>query len=232
MPKGPEPANDAISAFEPSEPVAAQPSGIDTQAILTAISEIKDSMSNAPDIDALREDMAKAASMNGELQSMQDAILSTKQEIAALHGGGLPEKDLGRVTNELDAVIGGTEEATDDILTAAESIDELASNLSAGLEGQQKAMASDIQDKIVEIFEACNFQDLTGQRITKVVRTLQFIENRVGSMMDIWGGMESFKDITPSESMKGEGDAALLNGPSLETDTDISNQGDIDALFD
>lgn len=206
-------------------------SGADTRTILAAIADIKSSLSNSDDLDALRGDIAKAAAMNGELASMQDAILSTKQEIAALHGGGFQDDNLGRVTNELDAVVEGTEAATESILSAAESIDELAGNLGAALSEPHSAMASDIQDKIVEIFEACNFQDLTGQRITKVVRTLEFVEERVGSMMEIWGGMESFKDVASSVS-KPEGDAALLNGPSLETDVDVANQDDIDALFD
>lgn len=206
-------------------------SGADTKSILAAIADIKSSLSNTDDLDALRGDIAKAAAMNGELASMQDAIVSTKQEIAALHGGGFQDDNLGRVTNELDAVVNGTEAATESILSAAESIDELAGNLCAALSEPHNAMASDIQDKIVEIFEACNFQDLTGQRITKVVRTLEFIEERVGSMMEIWGGMESFKDVAPSVD-KPEGDAALLNGPSLETDVNVANQDDIDALFD
>lgn len=206
-------------------------SGVDTKSILTAIADIKSSLSNSDDLDALRGDIAKAAAMSGELSSMQDAILCTKQEIAALHGGGFKDDDLGRVTNELDAVVEGTEAATEAILTAAESIDELAGNLSAALGEPHSAMASDIQDKIVEIFEACNFQDLTGQRITKVVKTLEFIEERVGSMMEIWGGMESFKDVAPSVA-KPTGEAALLNGPSLGTDIDVADQDDIDALFD
>lgn len=219
-------------AISPETPQAeTSVSGADTKTILAAISDIKKSLSNTDDLDALRGDIAKAAAMNGELSSMQDAILSTKQEIAALHGGGFQDDNLGRVTNELDAVVEGTEAATESILTAAESIDELAGNLSAALGEPHSAMASDIQDKIVEIFEACNFQDLTGQRITKVVNTLTFIEERVGSMMEIWGGMESFKDVAPSVD-KPQGDEALLNGPALQTDIDVANQNDIDALFD
>lgn len=206
-------------------------SGADTKTILAAIADIKSSLSNTDDMEALRGDIAKAAAMSGELSSMQDAIMSTKQEIAALHGGGFQDDNLGRVTNELDAVVEGTEAATESILSAAESIDELAGNLSAALGEPHSAMASDIQDKIVEVFEACNFQDLTGQRITKVVRTLEFIEERVGSMMEIWGGMESFKGVAPSVD-KPAGDEALLNGPALETDINVANQDDIDALFD
>ena len=48
---------------------------------------------------------------------------------------------------------------------------------------------------MIKIFEACNFQDLTGQRITKVVGTLKFIETHIVRMMEIWGGLEAFKDI-------------------------------------
>lgn len=43
-----------------------------------------------------------------------------------------------------------------------------------------------MNEMIVRIFEACNFQDLTGQRITKVVRALSFIEERVDAMMGVW----------------------------------------------
>ncbi|RMF05696.1 MAG: hypothetical protein D6773_04985, partial [Alphaproteobacteria bacterium] len=89
-----------------------------------------------------------------------------------------------------------------------------------------------IQELVVQIFEACNFQDLTGQRITKVVRAFQFIEERVTRMMEIWGGIESFKEIEVVDPPKRDGDAALLNGPALETDEDVASQDDIDALFD
>ena len=77
----------------------------------------------------------------------------------------------------------------------------------------------------------CNFQDLTGQRITKVVSTLRFVEDRIMQMMDIWGGIETFKDIEVEQRELKEGDAALLNGPALESDIDVATQDDIDALF-
>ena len=70
----------------------------------------------------------------------------------------------------------------------------------------QPAAAVDIQDKVIQIFEACNFQDLTGQRITKVVSTLRFVEDRIMQMMDIWGGIETFKDIEVEQRDLKEGD--------------------------
>ncbi|GAA0778998.1 protein phosphatase CheZ [Roseibium denhamense] len=179
-----------------------------------------------------RKEMSEAAKLKVELDAIYEAIAQTKKEIATLHQKtGSESEDMHRVTNELDAVVSGTEGATESILSAAEFIDETANTLSARLNGQDADLAGDIQEKVVEIFEACNFQDLTGQRITKVVGTLRFVEDRIMQMMDIWGGIESFKDIEVDAPEVKEGDAALLNGPSLESDVDVASQDDIDALF-
>ncbi len=183
-------------------------------------------------LEKFRAELGEAVKLKAELDAMHEAIVRTKQEIATLHrttdGQG---QDMGRVTNELDAVIAGTEGATENILSAAEFIDETANTLSARLTGQDSDLARDIQERVVLIFESCNFQDLTGQRITKVVGTLRFVEERVTRMMAIWGGIESFKSIEVEELPKREGDEALLNGPALETDEGLASQDDIDALF-
>ncbi|OJJ13128.1 hypothetical protein BKI51_03480 [Alphaproteobacteria bacterium AO1-B] len=179
-----------------------------------------------------RKELSEAAKLKVELDAIYEAIAQTKKEIATLHQKtGSEGEDMTRVTNELDAVVVGTEGATESILSAAEFIDETANTLSARLNGQDSELAGDIQDRVIKIFEACNFQDLTGQRITKVVGTLRFVEDRIIQMMDIWGGIESFKDIEVEEAKAAEGDAALLNGPALESDIDVATQDDIDALF-
>lgn len=183
-------------------------------------------------ISEFRKELSEAAKLKVELDAMYEAIAQTKKEIASLHQKTDAEgEDMARVTNELDAVVVGTEGATESILSAAEFIDETANTLSARLADQDAELAGDIQDKVVQIFEACNFQDLTGQRITKVVGTLRFVEDRIIQMMDIWGGIESFKDIEIEQEDVPEGDAALLNGPALDNDVDVATQDDIDALF-
>ena len=137
-----------------------------------------------------------------------------------------------RVTHELDAVVDGTEKATQSILSAAEFIDQTAGTLAAALkEERDKGLVHDVQDKVVEIFEACNFQDLTGQRITKVVATLKFIETHIVRMMEIWGGIESFRDVTPEAIAERDGDLRLVNGPKLNGEAGHASQDDIDALF-
>jgi chemotaxis protein CheZ len=84
---------------------------------------------------------------------------------------------------------------------------------------------------VIHIFEACNFQDLTGQRITKVVATLKFIETHIVRMMEIWGGIEVFQELTPQAMAERDGDKKLLNGPKLDGEVGHASQDDIDALF-
>jgi len=183
-------------------------------------------------IDAYRAEMQEAMKLKAELDQIWQAIDQTKHEIATLHVTDFKGKQMTRVTHELDAIVSGTEQATEGILSAAEAIDHLASQLAAKLKStQDKAAVDDIQQKIVTIFEHCNFQDLTGQRITKVVNTLKFIEDRIVKMMEIWGGLESFKDIEVEAIADATGDAALLNGPKLAEDAGHASQDDIDALF-
>ena len=97
---------------------------------------------------------------------------------------------------------------------------------------QQARLAEDILEKVISIFEACNFQDLTGQRISKVMGTMKFIESHINVMMDIWGGVDAIKSGSPGVIDERVGDARLLNGPKLEGDVGHASQDDIDALFD
>src|SRR6185312_10543608 len=157
----------------------------------------------------------------------------TKREIAVLHGKSFNGEEMARVNGELGAVVGGTEEATQQILEAAESIDQAASALmKVNSPDQRKLLSEEIQERVVSIFEACNFQDLTGQRIKKVMTTMKFIENHITIMMEIWGGIDAIKSHAPPIVDIREGDQRLLNGPKLAGETGHASQDDIDALFD
>ncbi|SON54604.1 chemotaxis regulator CheZ [Hartmannibacter diazotrophicus] len=218
-------------------PRSAAPSSADTAAILREIQDLKRLITPSQDISATvlddyRRQFSEAMKLKSEMDEIQAAILQTKREIATLHVSNFEGREMSRVTDELDAVVNGTEMATESILSAAEAIDDAANTLSARTKGEDHDLAADIQERVVGIFEACNFQDLTGQRITKVVNALRFVEDRVNRMIEIWGGMEGFSEIEAEEMAKREGDAALLNGPALDhVDEDIASQDDIDALF-
>ena len=183
-------------------------------------------------IDAYKAEIAEAQKLKAELDIIYAAINKTKKEIATLHITGFEGPEMKRVTHELDAIVGGTEKATENILAAAEFIDQAANSLSAVVKSDQdQALAHDIQDQVIRIFEACNFQALTGQRITKVVAALKFIEAHIVRMIEIWGGLESFKDVTPAAMAERDGDVKLINGPRLDGEQGHASQDEIDALF-
>src|SRR5580692_995838 len=184
-------------------------------------------------LETYRAQIEQCEKLKVELDLIYDAISRTKREIAVLHGKSFNGEEMAKVNGELGAVVGGTEEATQQILEATEAIDNAATALSSVTSpDQQKLLSEEIQERVVSIFEACNFQDLTGQRIKKVMDTMKFIEHHITVMMDIWGGVDAIKAHAPPIVDTREGDAKLLNGPKLEGDVGHASQDDIDALFD
>jgi chemotaxis protein CheZ len=205
--------------------------------IMSMLGTIKESIVPAREISTSlleehRRDMQEALRLKVELDSIYEAISRTKREIATLRYAGAQGQEITRVTDQLGAIVLGTETATNSILAAAEKIDDLSSNLSSRLSGGDQEIAREILDHVISIFEACNFQDITGQRISKVVNAMRFVEERVHHMIDIWGGLESFKDVETLDDSKPRGEAALLNGPALASDKGVTSQDAIDALFD
>ncbi|MDB5577130.1 MAG: chemotaxis protein [Bradyrhizobium sp.] len=184
-------------------------------------------------LETYRAQIEQCEKLKVELDLIYDAINRTKREIAVLHGKSFDGNEMSKVTGELGAVVGGTEEATQQILEAAEAIDQAASAFGkVNSPDQQKILSEEISERVVSIFEACNFQDLTGQRISKVMSTMKFIENHITVMMDIWGGVDAIRAHAPPIVDDREGDAKLLNGPKLDGDAGHASQNDIDALFD
>lgn len=179
-----------------------------------------------------RAQIEQCEKLKVELDLIHDAIVRTKQEIAMLHGKSFNGAEMAKMTGELGAVVGGTEQATQQILEATEAIDQAATALAKVTSpDQQRLLSEEIQERVVSIFEACNFQDLTGQRISKVMATMKFIEHHITVMMDIWGGVDAIKAHAPGTVDDRVGDARLLNGPKLAGEAGHASQDDIDAMF-
>jgi chemotaxis protein CheZ len=164
-----------------------------------------------------------------EADAIHNAIARTKQEIAMLHEGtfghGRP-----RAARELRAVVDGTERAAHAIMDAAETIARAAKALATTHEHDNgEALSQEIRDNVLRIFEACNFQDLSGQRIAKVLAMLQSIDESIARMMDIWGGAEAFRQLNGEASGNEPG---LVNGPKLAGDDGHVSQADIDAILE
>ncbi|NKD44530.1 protein phosphatase CheZ [Haematospirillum jordaniae] len=174
-----------------------------------------------------------------EVEQLAQYIRQARSEIAALNPTDIREEFLPTATDELDAIIQSTENATGSIMDATEAVEEVSGLVSEDL-------GSRLMDAATMIYEACSFQDLTGQRITKVVRMLKSIEERVESLVKAFDPklLAAARDAAAAESVQqagnrgraraaavgdNEGDDALLNGPQL--DGDAMKQGDIDSLL-
>lgn len=179
----------------------------------------------------LSEEALTIQAVQIEIAQMVKSIARAKAEIAAIKHPAAQDDRLVAASNELDAIVTATEVATTEILTAAEAI-ELEAVSIAGLahEDQDIVTATErIVSQVVKIMEASNFQDITGQRITKVVQTVRYIEERIVTMIDIWG-VDAFNDLPLQTEAPSGGEQDLLNGPQLENQG--ISQADIDALFD
>lgn len=175
---------------------------------------------------------AETAKLKNELGSIYEAVLRTKQEIATLMLTGFANPEMGRVSQELNAVVNGSASATHRILQAGEEIEEAAKTLSAAVKSvQDQNLARDILDQVTHIFEACNFQDIAGQRISKVNNTLKFVEEHILRLMQAWGGIEQFAEVEPAARAEIKKYPKLVNGPALEGDPGGITQHEIDALF-
>ncbi len=205
--------------------------------VLTTVRELKRFLDPAQRlaadvIEAYRREITEVYQLRAELDAMKEAITSTKREIATLHRSEAQGKGMRRVSGELDAVVEATEQATTTILAAVEEVETQANMLrSAGVETGTNDCVGAILERVVVLYEACNFQDLTGQRITKIVSVLKFVEERCDRMIEVWGGLDAFKDLVEQEARADE-ESALLNGPKLADDEGHVSQDDIDSLFD
>ena len=173
------------------------------------------------------EQWAALEQLATDLHEMRDAIATTKNQISDLQTSPSGSTGMHRAACELDAVSSAAERATTTILTVVEEI-ELSANLirsATNKAGRADATAT-ILDRVLVLYETCNFQDIAGQRIRKVVTTLKFVEERLDRVIAAWGDhLGRARHITeaPNES--------LLGGPSLPGDLGHVSQSDVDALF-
>lgn len=166
-----------------------------------------------------------------EVADLSQFIHSAKEEVAALRPDQIRSEHIVPATDELDAVVSATEEATNAIMEAAETIEEVAERV-----GDELADALSVAT--TKIYEACSFQDITGQRIGKVVGALKEIEIRVDAIVATFADdseeAKQARQRTADHAAQHDADSVdpgeLLHGPQLPDQA--INQDDIDALFD
>ena len=171
------------------------------------------------------------ADIRVEIAQMVRSVAKAKNEIAAIKHPMADDDRVKTASNELDAIVAATESATERILHANEQIEKLVREI-ANFHADDTDVterSEAIANHIIEVLEACNFQDITGQRIQKVVNTLRFIEERILALINIWG-VEAFTDLpVPESGAELTEDEQLMNGPQISGGI---TQDEIDKLFD
>ena len=158
-----------------------------------------------------------------ELREIAGYIESMRTEIGALQVNDLKESRIPSAGQELGAIVAATEAATDTIMTCAEAV----MGADASDPDAYKAL---VDEKMMIIFEACSFQDITGQRIAKVVETLQHIETRVARFAEVMKASDFTGFMSDEEKARNERkEKYLLNGPQLAGEG--VDQNDVDKMF-
>lgn len=158
-----------------------------------------------------------------EVAELGRTIAAARTEIAALRMQDISLSHIPAATDELDAIVAHTAAATDTILETCETLDRVSSEL----EEAGRPLAVRLQEATTRIYEACSFQDITGQRIGKVVATLKTIEAKVGHIVAAFGGQQAgpVEEIAPEVPTKEVG----AHGPQLPNVA--MDQTDIDRLL-
>lgn len=165
--------------------------------------------------------------LEAEIKKIAQFIADAKREIIAI---SLPAEKTGNDKNllnaamELSEVVRHTEEATNTIMDKVDALILIATEVT------DTQVAAKITEHGMGILEACSFQDITGQRINKVMSTLEQIELRVGRLVKRLGGeLDEVGPIEAIETKPRRTDEDLLHGPQMGSEA--QTQEDIDKLF-
>jgi chemotaxis protein CheZ len=173
-------------------------------------------------VDSLVTAWPNERGLYNQLKRLARFIEATSAEISALQPTEVNGQFIPKATDELDAVVQATASATHRIMDAADVLMDLAGKLDAT--DSARAM-----EAINSIFEACSFQDITGQRVNKVVGLLRNIQERISNMVERTGAEEMATAPRASALLPQDPDQALLNGPALPGQG--RSQSEIDALL-
>ncbi len=158
-----------------------------------------------------------------EIQAMSDFIHNAKKEISSIKSENPEQDKFLEAKDELDAVVAATEKATGTIMDRCEEIESVANTI------PDKEAAEKITHQVTQIYEACTFQDITGQRINKVIDVMKFIEVSLAKLLEGTSSDEKSADVAPLMEKKELTDADLMNGPQL--DGQGMGQDDVDKLL-
>lgn len=159
-------------------------------------------------------------SLNSIMLQLRDLVIvieEMRHEVSTLSPQEIKGKHIAGATDELDAIVDATSEATGIIMDSCEKIQEKATGEDADA----------VNEEIMKIYEACSFQDITGQRISKVIKAFHTIEEKIDRLASVLG--IKVKEYIDDDDDSEEGDERFLNGPQLPAEA--ISQEDIDKLL-
>ncbi len=169
--------------------------------------------------------------LHADIEALANYINAVKVEIAEIKADKINREFLPEASDQLSAIVGATEQATNDILEAVEFIEKLTEKMTP-------KTAKRVTEAVTRVYEACSFQDITGQRVSKVVTALQNVEIKVHALLQAFGeesGAEGREAApkTPKTSVNGatpaSSDENLMTGPQMPGEG--NSQDCIDALL-
>ena len=176
----------------------------------------------------LKTDLAsKDEDFLAELEILSEYVREAKAGFDSVYPGDVSSELIPSATNELDAIVEATEKATHEIMDAIEIVEDVAVSL-------DNAQSEKLQEAATRIYQACGFQDITGQRTTKVVKAMKKIEERVDALIVAFGGDPATSTVNgfaepANNNEQGLSDEDLLEGPQLPGQS--INQDEVDALL-
>ncbi|NQV85343.1 MAG: protein phosphatase CheZ [Rhodospirillales bacterium] len=166
--------------------------------------------------------------------SLRGRMAAIRKELSGLNGGASADL-FAETLEQLDALGDEIAIATDRLMTACETIQDATDGITAKTkERGTKNRLKTINQATGDIFEACSFQDLTGQRLGKITRTVAVIEDGVREVSTQAGVKANVKGRKKGKAGKHAIDridgGIVLEGPQINGPA--VSQADIDSLFD
>ncbi len=148
-----------------------------------------------------------------EVHALAACITCARHDLLALGADDIVARHVPAATDELDAIVSHTAAATDTILDVCEQLEQdVAATPSHAV----------VSAAARQIYEACSFQDITGQRVAKVVQTLLIVEARVQAILRVFGHSSRVGPVIVQPK-------PFLNGP--QRPIDAMDQFAVDALM-
>lgn len=170
-----------------------------------------------------------ARKIYSELKELKGIVDAARDCLNNADANEIKHEHISTANEELNEVVNATAEATGTIMDACEQIEKQIADM-------DESSAGKVQEEITKIYEACSFQDITGQRIAKVTSSLGLIEDKVNSLLRVisdndeqGSSSDTAYDDTQYDTSQAVSDEDLLNGP--QRGDQGATQDDIDSIL-